>query len=227
MLSPRVARVSPPHSCAWLPRQRRVADAKYARHKSVGASLSAPPCLGVGLGEVGRLRNVNVANHPVVDIASQNNNSRLVEHHRTWDAFVQRKFEPLCGRKRIQLVAHAIAIRKGHRRADHDDLHLGDPGQAVENLKLLSALGCKISIDDYGTGYSSLAYLRRLPLDELKIDKSFVIGMVHDASDDVIVRSTIDLAPTWVWQSWRKVWKTSQLWTGYARWAAIGYRVTF
>ena len=71
---------------------------------------------------------------------------------------------------------------------------LDDPGRAVENLKRLSALGCKISIDDYGTGYSSLAYLRRLPLHELKIDKSFVMGMANDASDDLIVRSTIDLA---------------------------------
>ena len=71
---------------------------------------------------------------------------------------------------------------------------LDDPGHAVENLRRLSALGCKLSIDDYGTGYSSLAYLRRLPLNELKIDKSFVMGMVRDASDGVIVRSTIELA---------------------------------
>ncbi len=71
---------------------------------------------------------------------------------------------------------------------------LDDPGRAIETLQRLSELGCKIAIDDYGTGYSSLAYLRRLPLNELKIDKSFVMGMVEDASDAVIVRSTIDLA---------------------------------
>ena len=69
-----------------------------------------------------------------------------------------------------------------------------DPGHATENLERLHALGCKLSIDDYGTGYSSLAYLRRLPLDELKIDKTFVTGMARDASDAVIVRSTIELA---------------------------------
>src|SRR5262249_47244080 len=69
-----------------------------------------------------------------------------------------------------------------------------DPGHATENLKRLHELGCKLSIDDYGTGYSSLAYLRRLPLDELKIDKTFVTGMTRDAGDTVIVRSTIELA---------------------------------
>ncbi len=71
---------------------------------------------------------------------------------------------------------------------------LDDPGHAIENLQRLDALGCKIAIDDYGTGYSSLAYLRRLPLHEVKIDKSFVMGMVADPIDAVIVRSTIDLA---------------------------------
>ncbi|HZQ62478.1 MAG TPA: EAL domain-containing protein, partial [Casimicrobiaceae bacterium] len=71
---------------------------------------------------------------------------------------------------------------------------LDDPGHAVENLNRLHALGCRIAIDDYGTGYSSLGYLRRLPLHELKIDKSFVIRMADDESDALIVRSTIDLA---------------------------------
>ncbi len=71
---------------------------------------------------------------------------------------------------------------------------LDDPGHAIKNLERLHALGCKLSIDDYGTGYSSLAYLRRLPVDELKIDKSFILGMARSASDALIVRSTVELA---------------------------------
>ena len=70
---------------------------------------------------------------------------------------------------------------------------LDDPGHAIRNLERLHALGCRLAIDDYGTGYSSLAYVRRLPVQELKIDKSFVTGLVHDANDAIIVRSTIDL----------------------------------
>ena len=71
---------------------------------------------------------------------------------------------------------------------------MDEPQRALAILEALSAAGFKLSIDDFGTGYSSLAYLKRLPVDELKIDKSFVMGMERDEQDAKIVRSTIDLA---------------------------------
>ena len=71
---------------------------------------------------------------------------------------------------------------------------MDDPQRAEATLGRLSERGFKLSIDDFGTGYSSLAYLKRLPVNELKIDKSFVMGMEKDESDAKIVRSTIDLA---------------------------------
>jgi diguanylate cyclase (GGDEF)-like protein len=69
-----------------------------------------------------------------------------------------------------------------------------DPGRAQATLERLSRIGLTLSVDDFGTGYSSLANLKRLPVDCIKIDKSFVMDMAIDASDAAIVRSTIDLA---------------------------------
>jgi diguanylate cyclase (GGDEF)-like protein len=71
---------------------------------------------------------------------------------------------------------------------------MDDPERALSTLEHLHAMGFKLSIDDFGTGYSSLAYLKRLPVDELKIDKSFVMAMERDLDDARIVRSTIELA---------------------------------
>jgi EAL domain-containing protein (putative c-di-GMP-specific phosphodiesterase class I) len=70
---------------------------------------------------------------------------------------------------------------------------LTDPIRARQVLVRLSELGVRLAIDDFGSGNSSLGYLKRLPADVLKIDKSFVLAM-HESDDDaVIVRSTIDL----------------------------------
>lgn len=69
-----------------------------------------------------------------------------------------------------------------------------DPEHAKILLNDLDNLGVRISIDDFGTGYSSLAYLKQLPVDELKVDKSFVLNMSNDESDASIVRATISLA---------------------------------
>ena len=68
-----------------------------------------------------------------------------------------------------------------------------DVDQAVLAFRRLRKLGMMLSIDDYGTGYSSMAQLKRLPLDELKIDRSFVKGLEHSTDDEIIVRSTIEL----------------------------------
>lgn len=71
---------------------------------------------------------------------------------------------------------------------------MSDPKNAKEVISALSDIGVNLAIDDYGTGYSSLAYIRQLTAMEIKIDKSFVMGMLDNEDDAIIVRSTIDLA---------------------------------
>ena len=68
-----------------------------------------------------------------------------------------------------------------------------DPKRTEDVLERLGAMGLRFSVDDFGTGYFSLAYLKRLPIDEIKIDRSFVAAMTVHEEDEVIVRSTIDL----------------------------------
>jgi diguanylate cyclase (GGDEF)-like protein len=71
---------------------------------------------------------------------------------------------------------------------------MADPSRALVILQQLSDLGIRIAIDDFGTGYTSLGYLKRLPVDELKIDRSFVGGLPDDERDVAIVSATVELA---------------------------------
>ncbi|MEV6298522.1 bifunctional diguanylate cyclase/phosphodiesterase [Actinoplanes sp. NPDC051861] len=71
---------------------------------------------------------------------------------------------------------------------------MADPHRVLDTTTRLSRMGVAISLDDFGTGYSSLQHLRRLPLSEVKIDRSFVLGMASDRGDAAIVRSVIGLA---------------------------------
>jgi len=102
------------------------------------------------------------------------------------DQDLPQKFEALLTRHGAPAKAFCLEIT--------ETAIMDDPQRALVTLERLNAIGFKLSIDDFGTGYSSLAYLKRLPVDELKIDQSFVRNMQTDADDAMIVRSTIDLA---------------------------------
>lgn len=77
-----------------------------------------------------------------------------------------------------------------------ENVVVADPALAAERMQELQALGLKLSVDDFGTGYSSLTYLKGLPIDEVKIDKGFVAGLVGDAGDQAVVRAVVDIAHT-------------------------------
>jgi EAL domain-containing protein (putative c-di-GMP-specific phosphodiesterase class I) len=71
---------------------------------------------------------------------------------------------------------------------------MGDHVKAREAISRLRAIGIRTSIDDFGTGYSSLSYLRELPVHALKIDRSFITGLLEEPDSEAIVRSIIELA---------------------------------
>src|SRR6185437_7604039 len=99
-----------------------------------------------------------------------------------------------------------IADRIAERLAEHgvrperleleitESALMADPRRVLATLARLKRAGVAIALDDFGTGYSSMLHLRRLPLAEVKIDRSFVLGVATDPDDAAIVRSCIDLA---------------------------------
>ena len=95
------------------------------------------------------------------------------------------------GDPQLDLEGLRHRIKSIEARLEHNVVDLL---RSRERLVDLRALGVRLAIDDFGTGLSSLAYLKNLPVDVLKIDKSFVSGMLQDATDSLIVRSVADLA---------------------------------
>jgi diguanylate cyclase (GGDEF)-like protein len=75
-----------------------------------------------------------------------------------------------------------------------ESVFIHHPEQSFETMRRLRELGVRVAIDDFGTGYSSLAYFRDIPANELKVDKSFVIGMLADSASRRIVQAVVDLA---------------------------------
>lgn len=97
----------------------------------------------------------------------------------------------------IRTTANVIKLSGSEAGIDMEvteSLIMGDVGESIEKLAALREMGVRIAIDDFGTGYSSLAYLAKLPVGELKIDRSFVAAMLEDSSAMTLVSTIISLA---------------------------------
>lgn len=110
---------------------------------------------------------VNLSARDLIDIELPNKLKQILDKH--------------------QLQSHSISLEITESSI------MEDPERALDTVQRISKMGIQLSIDDFGTGYSSLAYLKRLPVNELKIDRSFVMNIERDQSDVTIVKSTIEL----------------------------------
>jgi EAL domain-containing protein (putative c-di-GMP-specific phosphodiesterase class I) len=90
---------------------------------------------------------------------------------------------------------------------------MSDPTRALAILDRLSFMGVRLSLDDFGTGHSSLSYLQRLPVNEVKIDRSFVMNMATDENDATIVRATIELGRNLGLETVAEGVETPQIWS--------------
>jgi diguanylate cyclase (GGDEF)-like protein len=98
---------------------------------------------------------------------------------------------------RIRALVRASAVDPALIELEITESHvMQDPDHAIRTMRSLAEAGIRIAIDDFGTGYSSLAYLTRFPLSALKIDRSFVAGVLHQAGDATIVRTIVEMAHT-------------------------------
>ena len=98
---------------------------------------------------------------------------------------------------RVLSSIHQYGVRPGALTLEITESEfMTDTGNAIDTLEKLSQEGVRLSIDDFGTGYSSLSYLKRMPVDELKIDQSFIKNMAEDEENASIVKAIIELAHT-------------------------------
>jgi len=106
-----------------------------------------------------------------------------------------RQFKQIDFVDKIAAVMSLYDVEASHLKLElTESVVLNDVVDVVSKMHALKALGVKLSMDDFGTGYSSLSYLKQLPLDQIKIDQSFVRDMTSDQDDIVMVQTIIDLA---------------------------------
>jgi EAL domain-containing protein (putative c-di-GMP-specific phosphodiesterase class I) len=102
--------------------------------------------------------------------------------------------DPMLPERIVELLAQWKLPPEGFTLEVTESAMMEDPQQALAVITRLSDSGVRFAIDDFGTGYSSLGYLKNLPVQEVKIDRSFVMDMAADAGNAMIVHSTIELA---------------------------------
>lgn len=126
----------------------------------------------------------------------------------------------------------ATLLERAHLRPDYlileitESAVMADPVFGLEILNQFDKMGVTLAIDDFGTGYSSLSYLSKLPMNEIKIDKSFVLNMMQDPQASVIVRSTIELGHNLGLKVVAEGVETQEVWDQLTRWGcdtAQGY----
>jgi diguanylate cyclase (GGDEF)-like protein len=156
----------------WLPPDEFI---PLAEHTGLIVPLTNH-VLSRALHQVGRWRNDGIDLSVAVNLSART----LVERE------LPDQIEALCRRFAVPTDRLVLEIT--------ESMVVADPARALPVLARLHELGVEIAVDDFGTGYSSMDYLKRLPVREVKIDRSFVTPMATDARDAAIVRCTIDLA---------------------------------
>jgi len=134
-----------------------------------------------------------VLEHSITDIMSLQNISCMPMHLSI--NISPHQFKRIDFVKHIQTVMNQYNIKQGFLTLEvTEGVAINDLNDTIEKFKALREIGARMSLDDFGTGYSSLSYLKRLPLDELKIDKSFVMDVLKNPHDALLVHTILNIA---------------------------------